>query len=200
MKTAALTGGIGSGKSQVLEEFAQFPEVQTVQADQLAKEIYEPENPHFQEVLDLLGEKVLDKDGKIDLKEVLDLIFSRPRLRRKLENIAHPYVRERLEELEEELGSRGLDLLVVEIPLLFQSSSVEMDNFDWVILVSAGQETRVERLTERDSISPEEARERIRLQSLPDGARESSDFVIPAEGAVEETRRRARDLALKLLE
>lgn len=200
MITAALTGGIASGKSEVLKIADSFSGVETVQADKLAKEIYDPDNPCFQEVLDLFDSRVLTDDGTVDLKKVSELVFSNPDLLEKLEKISHPYVKGRLEGIVECLEKKEIEMTLVEIPLLFQSSSVRSVIFDKVILVEASEEDRLRRLVERDGITPEEARKRMKLQSLPDNAREKSDFVICAEGSIEKTRSQARSLIEELLD
>lgn len=194
MITAALTGGIASGKSEVLRVAEAFPEVQTVQADELAKEIYDPDNPCYQEVLDLFGSRVLREDGSVDLNKVSEVIFSDPDRLEKLEKISHPYVKGRIEGIVECLERENVEVTLVEIPLLFQSSSVEIDLFDTVILVEASREKRLRRLEKRDGISSEEAKKRMELQSLPEDARERSNHVISSDGTIEETRRQARRL------
>ncbi|MBS3792810.1 dephospho-CoA kinase, partial [Candidatus Bipolaricaulota bacterium] len=90
MITAALTGGIASGKSEVLRVAEAFPEVKTVQADELAKEIYVPENPCYKEVIDIFGSQVLREDGTVDLKKVSEIVFSDPNQLEKLENSSSP--------------------------------------------------------------------------------------------------------------
>lgn len=199
MIAAALTGGIASGKSVVLKVAGSFSEVETVQADELAKEIYDPDNPCFREVLDLLGPRILKEDGSVDLKEVSEIVFSDPALLEELENISHPYVKGRLEGIVEYLRNDNIEMALVEIPLLFQSSSVGSVIFDKIILVKASEEERLRRLAERDGMSIEEARKRIRLQSLPENASEKSDYVLSAEGTIEETRSEARSLIKGML-
>ncbi|MBS3787061.1 dephospho-CoA kinase [Candidatus Bipolaricaulota bacterium] len=199
MIAAALTGGIASGKSVVLEVADSFSRVKTVQADELAKEIYDPDNPCFQEVLDLFSSRILRDDGSVDLKKVSEKVFSNPALLEELENISHPYVKGRLEGIIECLGNDNIEMALVEIPLLFQSSSAGSVIFDKVILVEASEEERLRRLAERDGMSPKEARKRIKLQSLPENAREKSDYVISAEGTIEETRSEARSLLKEML-
>lgn len=194
MITAALTGGIASGKSEVLQVAEAFPEVRTVQADELAKEIYDPDNPCFQEVLDIFGSQVLREDGSVDLKKVSEIVFSDPNRLEKLEKIAHPYVKGRIEGIVECLENESVELVLVEIPLLFQSSSVGLDIFDAVILVEASEEERVRRLEKRDGISRERAKKRVELQGLPEGARKKSNHVISSNGTIADTRRQARQL------
>ena len=199
MIKAALTGGIASGKSEIIRAANSFPGVETVQADDIAKEIYEPENPCFPEVIDLFGRDILTDEGEVDLGEVSDLVFSDPDLLEELEKISHPYVTGRLAGIVDCLEAKNKDLVLVEIPLLFQSSSVELDTFDVIILVRVDRDDQLKRLVERDGISREKAKKRIEFQRLPKGAEKRSDYVINAEGTPEETRKKARNLIERLL-
>lgn len=200
MITVALTGGIASGKTVVLDAVRDFPEVKTVQADELAKEIYCSDNPHFEEVVDLLGADIVDETGAVDRKKVAELVFENEELLRKLEDIAHPYVRQRINELVKNYGDRDSGLLMIEIPLLFQSPDAELDIFDYILLVAVDREVQVERLMERDGISEATAKKRIDLQALPENARERSNFVIETGCTIEETRKKARTLVEELLD
>ncbi len=199
MITGALTGGIASGKSEVLKVAKSFPRVKTIQADDLAKEIYDPDNPCFHEVRKLFGSKILIDKGSVDKKKVSEMVFSDPALLKKLEKISHPYVKGRIEGIVECLDDENIQVALIEIPLLFQSSSVEFDTFDLVILVQAAEEDRLKRLLERDGVSVEVAKKRIELQHLPENARKKSDYVINTEGTLEETRQQARSLLTELL-
>ena len=200
MIIGALTGGIASGKSQVLKEAGTFPDVETIQADDLAKEIYNPDNPCFQEVVDLFGPEVLTAEGSVDKGKLSDIVFSDPGLLRELEKISHPYVKGRIEGILECLKEKNIRMMLVEIPLLFQSSNVKFDIFDLVILVRASEEDQLKRLINRDGVSAKAAKRRIELQSLPDSATERSDFVIDAGCSLEETRKQTRDLMKELLD
>lgn len=199
MLTVAVTGGIATGKTEILRVAEKYNGVETIQADNLAKEIYRPDNPHFGEVVDLLGSDILTEEDVIDLEAVSEKVFSDKELLSRLESIAHPYVGEKLKELIKRYKNRDRRLLLIEIPLLFQSSSVELDSFDRIILVVASKQTRVDRLKERDCLSEETARERVNLQQFPEDAREKSDHVLETEGSLEETRQLAEELIEKLL-
>lgn len=195
--TIALTGGIAAGKSVVLEEASWHPGVKTIQADQLAWESYRPGTPEYRKVVELFGEDILDEKMEINRAKLAKRIFGNPLMKEKLEQIVHPFVQQRIEEIITKSRSNNIDLLIFEIPLLFQSPEVNLNLFDEVILVSADVETRIHRLVERDGLGREEAQKRLRAQELPDDARERSDYIIHAEGSIEETKKQARKMIEK---
>lgn len=200
MKTVALTGGIASGKTFVLNAAdEEFPDVDTVQADTLAKEIYNQDNPHYEEVIDLLGPGILREDGEIDREKVADVVFEDSNLLRELEDLAHPYVGRKIEERISYHERRGTKLLLIEIPLLFQSPEVDSKIFDRVVLVSVDRENRIKRLMERDRINKSEAKYRVKLQDLPENARNKADHVIETDCSKEETKRKAVALIADIL-
>lgn len=199
MIKVALTGGIASGKTVFLDVVKDIPGVKTLQADKLAKEIYDPENSHFDDAVKILGKDVLTETGTIDLSRVSSKVFQNEELRQRIENISHPYVKERIDELSDQFTKEGASLLIVEIPLLFQSPEVDRDEFDYIILLSLDRKTQVERLTERDGVSRSRAKDRIKAQSLPENASEEADFVIRPDSGVEETRKEARRVIKEIL-
>lgn len=199
MIKVALTGGIASGKTVFLAAVKDISGVKTLQADKLAKEIYAPDNPHFDETLEILGEDVLTEAGTVDLSKVSNKVFQDEELRQRIENLSHPYVKERIVELSEQFAKKGASLLVVEIPLLFQSSNVDQGEFDYIVLLTLNHETQVRRLVKRDGLSRSRAEERIRTQSLPEDADQKADFVIKTDSSIRETRRAAKRVIKKIL-
>ncbi len=199
MIKVALTGGIATGKTVFLEAVEGVSGVKTLQADELAKEVYRPENPHFDEVVEILGQEVLTENGTIDLARVSNKVFQDRELLQEIERISHPYVRERIAELSTRFEREGASLLIVEIPLFFQSSEVDREEFDYVVLLALEHDTQVKRLVERDNLSRSRAEERIKTQSLPEGAAEEADYIIKTDSSPENTRKEARRVIGEIL-
>jgi dephospho-CoA kinase len=199
MIKVALTGGIASGKTVFLDAVKDISGVKTLQADELAKEIYDPDNPHFDDAVKILGKDVLTEAGTVALSKVSNKVFQNEELRQRIENISHPYVKERIDELSDQFAKEGASLLVVEIPLLFQSAKVDQKEFDYIVLLSLDHDTQVERLIERDGVSRSRAQDRIKAQSLPENASEKADFVIRSDSGVEETKKEARMVIKEIL-
>ncbi len=151
-----LTGSIGSGKSTVARYLRELG-VTVLDADEYAREgalVLQKEICHqFPEVC---------LEGVIDRKKLSEHVFSDAAARARLEGILHPYVRSRLEAEVEHLTKSGVDLIVLEIPLLFESGWDK--RLDGVLVVAASLENRLKRLAERSRLSEASATARDRAQ------------------------------------
>jgi dephospho-CoA kinase len=176
-----LTGGIGSGKSEVARRFAELGAI-VVDADALAREVVAPGSDGLAEVVAAFGPQVLAEDGSMDRAKVAQLVFGADAKRRQLEAIIHPRVRERTSRI---IATAPPDAVVVnDVPLLVESKLAS--NFDLVVVVLAGEEVRVARLVANRGMSEEEARARIAAQATDEQRRAVADVEIVNEGSLEE--------------
>ncbi len=159
MITVGLTGGIGSGKSEVARLLAGRGAV-VVDADALAREAVAVGTPGLAAVVAEFGSDVLDEDGALDRARLGAVVFAEPARRAALEAIVHPYVGRRSAEL---VAAAPPDAVVVyDVPLLVEKSL--QDGYDVVVVVDASEETRIGRLADRGT--PEaDARARMAAQS-----------------------------------
>lgn len=173
-----LTGGIGAGKSTVLELFAKAG-AYCVQADLLARaELNEPEVQSRIRVL-FGGDLVTDKG--VDRQALARIVFKDPEQLHKLNELIHPGVRRRLRKIQETLEPGTV--LIYEVPLLFEAG-LEHD-FDWIVTVTAPAELRRERVKNRGwSADDWEAREARQLSLREKEKR--ADSVIENKGNEEE--------------
>ena len=186
---AALTGGIATGKSFCLAEFAAAG-VPVVDADRLARDIVAPGTPGLAAIAARFGPGVIGPDGAVDRPALARLVFSDDRARRDLEAIIHPGVYRAIERWYAELGDRGEPLGIADIPLLYETGR-EID-FDTVIVASCPPEMQVERLMARNGLTREEARLRMAAQ-MPIGEKtERADHVIDTSGGFDETAAQVR--------
>ena len=139
-------------------------------------------------ILALFGDSIL-KDGSIDRRALGELIFKDPKARAALEGIIHPIVRREFEEAVASL--KGDDVLVYEIPLLFESKSHE--RFDLVITVEAELENRVARLRDR-GMHISEIEGRIAAQATREQRIEIADFLIENDGSEDELLRQVENI------
>jgi len=187
MRVIALTGGIGCGKSLAAQYFAELGAL-VIDADQLARAAIERGSDGFDEVVAFFGDSIL-KDGNIDRRALGEIVFKDPKAKGALEGIIHPFVRREFEEAVASL--KGDDVLVYEIPLLFETKSHE--RFDLVITVEAELENRVARLRDR-GMHISEIESRIAAQATRDQRIEIADFLIENDGSEDELLRQVENI------
>ena len=182
MLRVALTGGIGSGKSlvgEILEELGAL----VIDSDQLAREVIERGSPGYEEVVTAFGDSILS-EGQIDRSKLAAVVFNESDLRKKLESIIHPLVREAAEKLARKLPSGAI--LINQIPLLVESDGAK--RFDYVVTVSADEEIRRERLRLR-GLKDYEITQRMAAQ-VSDLEREKiANYTIRNDGSINELTR-----------
>ncbi|MFZ9210881.1 MAG: dephospho-CoA kinase [Candidatus Nanopelagicaceae bacterium] len=182
MLRVALTGGIGSGKSlvgEILEELGAL----VIDSDQLAREVIERGSPGYEEVVTAFGDSILS-EGQIDRSKLAAVVFNETDLRKKLESIIHPLVREAAEKLAKKLPSGAI--LINQIPLLVESDGAK--RFDYVVTVSADEEIRRERLRLR-GLKDYEITQRMAAQ-VSDSQREKiANYIIRNDGSIDELTR-----------
>ena len=182
MLRVALTGGIGSGKSlvgEILEELGAL----VIDSDQLAREVIERGSPGYEEVITAFGDSILSQ-GQIDRAKLAAVVFKEEDLRKKLESIIHPLVREAAEKLAKNLPSGAI--LVNQIPLLVESDGAK--RFDYVITVSADEEIRRERLRLR-GLKDYEITERMAAQVADLDREKIANYILRNDGSIDELTR-----------
>ena len=120
MFVIGLTGGIGTGKSEVSRLLGELG-AEVIEADKVAHEAYEPATPGWREVVEAFGECVLNADGRIDRKRLGGIVFDDEQARERLNGIVHPIVRRLLEERISKLKREGTRVAVIEVPLLVEA-------------------------------------------------------------------------------
>ncbi len=179
-----LTGSIASGKSTVakmLEKY-RFP---IVDADQVARLVVEPGEPALTEIVAAFGEEILLEDGSLNRKKLGDLIFHDPSKRAILNGIIHPAIRKEMLRQRDEWLNNGAEVVIMDIPLLFES---KLQHFvEKILVVSLSEEKQLERLMERNQLNEEEARARISSQLPLSVKEEGADAVIYNESTLDKT-------------
>ena len=186
-----LTGGVGSGKSTVARILADRG-VPVVDADTIAREVVEPCAPAYREVVEAFGPGILREDGTLDRGALGRKVFSDPALRRRLEGITHPHILRRMSGEIDRLGDRGCELVVLDIPLLFEVGLEDMCDEVWVVW--AAKERRIGRVASRDGLDSDEVERRMGAQMPLEEKVARADAVIDNDGSLEDTSDRARRL------
>lgn len=181
MLKIGLTGGIGSGKSEVSRRLAARGAV-VIDADRIAREVVEPGTVGLARVVAAFGDEVLRPDGSLDRERLGAIVFADSDRLAVLNSIVHPLVGERVAELQARAPADAI--VVYDVPLLVENNLAPM--YDAVIVVDASDEVRVARLAEHRGMSESDARARIAAQAGRDERLRAAHIVIPNEGTLEE--------------
>lgn len=185
MRIIGLTGGIASGKSTVSGILKSLGAV-VIDADQVAREVVEPGKPAWQEIVQDFGPAVLNPDGTLNRKQLSQLVFRDGEKLRRLNAITHPRVIEHFRQRLQWLRANRPDAVVVlDVPLLFESGMDAMADEVWVVWVD--QEIEMQRLMMRDGITHEEAEARVAAQLPLEEKVRRADRVIDNTRSLQET-------------
>lgn len=180
----AVTGGIGSGKTLVCRRLEEKGLV-VFSADELSRLAVEPGTEAHGKIVSHFGKQVLMPDQTINRPALRRMISADPEAKRALESIIHPEVFGQMVRKIEEAEKNGASLVVVEVPLLFESGFDAW--FDFVILVSVDEERRIQRIMSRDGVSRENAVAMMKIQMPEEEKRKRADFVIDNNGSESDT-------------
>ena len=176
MLIVGLTGGMASGKSSAGRIMAKLG-AKVVDADILARVVVEPGRPALAAIVERFGEGVIAQDGTLDREKLRDIVFNDKSALNDLNKITHPEVfKEILREIEDYKNSDSNQLLVMDIPLLYEAGANAI--VDVVAVVYVDRETQIERLIERDNFSRSDAENRIDKQMDLEEKKKRADFVI----------------------
>ncbi|HEX7265693.1 MAG TPA: dephospho-CoA kinase [Candidatus Dormibacteraeota bacterium] len=184
MNLVGLTGGVGSGKSTVAAMLRELG-ADVVDADEATHAVYEPGSPGYDAVVREFGPDFV-RDGAIDRSKLGDLVFRDADARRRLNAIVHPLVREWMAKRTAEAVERGADVVVQDVPLLFENSLEKL--FASVVLVYVPEELQVERLVAGRGFTPERARAVIAAQMPIEAKRGLAQHTINNSGTRDDTR------------
>lgn len=189
MLTIGLTGGIGSGKSEVARLFKQLG-VPVIDADVLAHEVVEPGTEALAEIITLFGKTVLTSEDRLDRARLAAIVFSNDGKRKQLENIIHPRVRERIRAFKQENGDQPY--IIVVIPLLLESG--QLDLVDRVLVINAPEAVRMTRVQARDGRSEEQIRSIISRQANDATRKAAADDSLDNNGTLAELEQSVHEL------
>ncbi|HYL20315.1 MAG TPA: dephospho-CoA kinase [Gemmatimonadales bacterium] len=189
MLNVALTGNIAAGKSTVVALFQRWGAT-VIDADLLAREAQAPGGDVIAAIAGRFGADVLAPDGGLDRSALRAKVMGDQAALDALNQIVHPAVQGRRDQLVREARERGDVLVVNDIPLLFEV--LDPAQFDAVVLVDAGVALRHTRLRTMRGLSSDEADRMIAAQMPAERKRDKSHFVIENEGSLATLERQAR--------
>ncbi|MGW9686535.1 dephospho-CoA kinase [Flagellimonas sp. 2504JD1-5] len=171
MMIIGLTGGIGSGKSTVANMFRELG-VPVYDSDLEAKQLMVTSSKIKKSIIELLGKKAYS-DGDLNRSYIASKVFKDPDLLNELNSIVHPEVRTHFLAWAEYQTS---NYVIQETALIFENEAQK--NYDYVLLITAPIELRLQRVMDRDGVSKQEVLDRMGNQMEESKKRELADFCI----------------------
>jgi dephospho-CoA kinase len=192
-----LTGGIATGKSTVSEILRQLG-CEIIDADRLARDVVEPEQPAWKQIVAEFGGGVVTAEGALDRKKLGAIVFADPERRKRLEAITHPAIRARFQARLDELAAQGFaGIVVFDAPVMIESGNYK--NMDRLVVVVTDDATQAARLQERDGTDEAEGRRKIASQMPLAEKAKLADYVIDNSGDREATAAEVRRVFAALM-
>ena len=188
MKTIGITGGVGCGKSAVLEYIADRYNARVIYADNLANELESPNHECYDDIVRLLGSDILATDGTINKKKMAAAIFADETLLKQVNGIVHPAVKKCiLEEIDKEKTAGKYDLFILEAALLIQDGYDKILDELWYVYTD--EEVRRGRLKTSRGYSDEKIDSIMRSQLSEDEYMDHCVVKIDNSGDLKDTYR-----------
>jgi dephospho-CoA kinase len=192
-----LTGGIATGKSMVSNMLRGLG-AEIIDADLLARQVVEPGQPAWREIVEEFGRDVVSPDGTLDRKKLGAIVFANPERRKRLEAITHPAIRARVKARVDELTARGFaGIVFYDAAILIEALGHQ--DMDRIVVVMTDEATQVARLRGRDGTDDAEGRRKIASQMPLAEKAKLADYVIDNSGAREATAEQVRRVFAALM-
>jgi dephospho-CoA kinase len=192
MLKIGLTGGIATGKSYVLSVLSELG-CEVIDADITAHRVIEPGRPAYLEIINHFGGEILNEDGSINRAALGAIVFTNQKARERLNEIVHPRVYEAQAEWFEQIARRDPGAIaVVDAALMIETGSYR--RFDKLIVVYCDPELQLQRLTERNGFTREQAQARISAQMPSEEKLKYADYSIDTSNGFEDTRRQVEKI------
>jgi dephospho-CoA kinase len=170
-----LTGGIASGKSFISGVLERWGAV-VIDADKVGHEAFLPDTDAWHEVVATFGSEILGENREIDRSKLADIVFRDPDALERLNSIMHPLMYRIVERKIEALRDRGVDVVILEAPLLIEAKWVDLVDKVWVVV--APESNVIDRLCNQKGFTEEQAKARINSQMTSSERSKYADVVI----------------------
>lgn len=179
-KILAVTGGIGSGKTEACRVFSELG-VPVVDLDQIAYAMSAPGSPAMMQVREAFGPTFFDENGNLLRSQLRELVFAKPDALDQLNQIMHPAIR--YEALRQIAAHALAKYVVLAIPLLVESRS-DWSMLDHVLLIDCDESIQLQRVMQRSHLSAEMAQAMMAAQSSRQARLNMADTVIENHGSL----------------
>jgi dephospho-CoA kinase len=195
MLKIAITGGAGSGKSTVARMFQELG-AEVLDADAVARAAVAVGMPAWRELRRHYGDDYFNVDGSLNRSILAQRVFTDPEARSQVNALIHPIVVQTLLNRVTELEHRGVELVLVEVPLLFETG--REGSFDKVIVVTAPETDQISRLQSRDQRGETEIQGILKAQWPLRDKIARADYVVKNGGNLSDTRQQVKKIWGKL--
>ena len=172
-----LTGGIGSGKSEVARRLTERG-AEIIDADSIVRELQQPGAEIYEKMIELFGSEVVAADKSLDRTAIAKKVFTDESLLKTLNQLVHPVVKRVMNERVESFRDTE-KVVILDIPLLVENPR---EGLDGVLVVDLDAEIAVKRLVEQRNMSAEDARARIAKQATREQRLAIANHVIDNSG------------------
>ena len=194
MFVVGVTGGIGSGKTAVTDEFAKLG-IDIVDADRAARVVVEPNTPALANIHAHFGDRILLPDGSLDRAVLRRIIFQNADEKRWLEQLLHPLI---ALEIQRQLAAAHSSYVIFVSPLLIESQQKAL--CDRILVVDVPEEIQLQRTMTRDNNDIDQVRRIIASQASRQHRLQYADDVVENTGSLEQLRERIAELHQRYLE
>ena len=191
MLVIGLTGGIGTGKSQVAMMLADLG-AEVIEADRLGHEVYQARTDGWLEIVEAFGLGVLTPDGEVDRSKLGAIVFDDAAARDCLNAITHPRIHLMIQERIGRAVEMGREVVAVEAALLLEAGWRSLVDEVWVTV--SAEDRVVRRLQGRDHLDEQAVLARIRAQMPQDKRAIEADVLIENDGALEDLRKQVESV------
>lgn len=194
MFVIGLTGGIGSGKTTVSNEFEALG-VDVIDADIAARAVVEKGSPTLNQIKDAFGENIITPKGELNRPVLRQLVFSTPSARQQLNNITHPAIQNLMNNQLKQVTS---DYAILVIPLL-QDTQTWGGTINRVLVVDVDEHTQIQRVMARDNQTQKQAENALASQISRDARLALADDVILNNQGISHIQARVAELHKKYI-
>ena len=176
-----VTGNSGSGKSEISKILSNKINAKIIDADKVVKELYTPGQEYYNKILELFGNKVLEKNNKLNRNKIAEIIYNNESEREKLNNLTYTYV---VDEIKKRVKKEKNINIIIDAPLLFESKLDEI--CDITVAVLAEKSLKINRICTRDNIEQKIAISRLAIQKEDSYYQKKADYIVTNNGKKDE--------------
>ena len=190
MLVIGLTGGIGTGKTEVTRVLRELGAV-VIEADKVAHLSYGPDKKAYRKIVSRFGKSVLRQSGVIDRERLGQIVFADPTVREELESIVWPDARDWIKNRLQYEERHGAEIVFIEVPKLFEAGWDTFIDTVWTVEASAAEING--RLMHRSGLTADEVVSRSSAQMSSGDRIRRADFVIENNTTIEDLQEKVRN-------